>query len=812
MAPHDGQPPGAPRRLVPWLAGLLVACLAPPTGQSPAAEAEAPLPQRVEFNRDIRPILADRCWHCHGPDSAARRGDLRLDRQEHAHADRGGYRVVAPGDISGSELARRIRSPDPDLRMPPPDQPRQLVPREIALLERWIEQGGDYQPHWALLAPRAVSLPPVRDRDWPRGAIDYFVLAELEARNLRPSPPADGATLLRRVTLDLTGLPPAPEEVERFLADGQPGAYERLVDRLLSSPRYGERMALRWLDIARFADSGGYQGDILRSMWLWRDWVIDAYNRNLPFDRFTRQQLAGDLLPGTDQRHPIATGFHRNHRINDEDGIVPEEFRVEYVADRVETTAAAWLALTVGCARCHDHKYDPIAQREYYQLFAFFNSIDEQGRGHGNAPPLLTVVTPALARQLETLDRQIEAFRAGEASPQATPGASVAESLEQLQRRRSELRATAPTVMVMRERDPPRPTHVLMRGAYDRPGERVEAGTPEAIGPPFHGFRPDRRGLADWLLDRRNPLTARVAVNRYWHMLFGRGLVETLEDFGTQGQLPSHPRLLDWLAIEFRRSGWDVKAMLRQIVTSATYRQASAGTPELLAKDPANRWLGRGPRYRLPAELLRDQALAASGLLVERLGGPSVRPYQPPGLWRELVSASRDYQPGQGSDLYRRGMYTFIRRTVPPPALAALDAPNREVCTLRRPRTNTPLQALVLMNDPTWVEAARGMAVRTLRDAPQDDADRLRYAFRLLLVRAPEPEELQVLRESLEYYRARYRQAPGDARRLLAVGQAAPAGEDHSLERLGAEQPGELAAWTAVCSLLLNLDETVTKE
>jgi hypothetical protein len=750
--------------------------------------------EELRFNRDIRPILADKCFHCHGPDAGARQADLRLDREADAHAERDGVRIITPRQSEDSELYQRITADDAEQRMPPASQERQLTRSEIELLRRWIEQGGEYEEHWAFIPPRRPALPELNETSWPRNPIDHFVLRRLKAEGLQPSPPADQVTLLRRVTLDLTGLPPTPAEVDTFLSDPLPGAYERAVDRLLQSPGYGERMALVWLDAARFADSGGYQGDILRSMWLWRDWVIKAYNAGMPFDQFTTEQLAGDLLPSPTRAQRIATGFNRNHRINDEDGIVHEEFRVEYVVDRVETTATVWLGLTMGCARCHDHKYDPISQREFYQFYAYFNSINESGRGHGNSPPLLHVTTPDVEKRLKAIDDQIT--RLTEA------GAERAKKIAELKKQRDAIQQQVPTTMVMEELAAPRKTFVLIRGGYDQPSDQVSHGVPVALGDIAEDSPTNRLGLARWLLDPSHPLTARVAVNRYWQMYFGRGLVETPEDFGTQGALPSHPELLDWLATEFIRLGWDVKGLQRLVVTSATYRQSSTSTETLVGRDPRNRLLARGPRFRLSAETIRDQALAASGLLVSRIGGASVKPYQPPKLWVELASASRDYQESKGPDLYRRSLYTFVRRTVPPPAMITFDAPNREICNVRRPRTNTPLQALALMNDPTFVEAARVLAGRVVREV-EDDSSRITRAFRLLMARHPSRQELETLRGTLQFYREGYTRDANAVDRLLSVGESKIRDE---------AKPADTAALTAVVMVIMNLDETITKE
>ena len=798
----------ASRNVGPIAAGIFVVVV----GTSTIADDKGERTTVVSFHRDVRPILAAHCWHCHGPDAEAREAELRLDHPEGFDRDRGGYRIVDSNSPESSELLRRIVASDPAERMPPPDEQRQLTPTQRDVLKQWILTGAEFERHWSLIPPQRSEIPaPIAH--WPtRNPIDRFVQARLHRQELQPATPASRETLVRRVTLDLLGLPPTPDDVRRFVQDDRPDAYERLIDRLLASPRYGERMALVWLDAARFADSGGYQGDILRSMWLWRDWVIHAYNAGMPFDRFTIEQLAGDLLPTPTQEQLIATGFNRNHRINDEDGIILEEFRVEYVADRVETLATVWMGMTARCARCHDHKYDPLSQREYYQLFAFFNSIDEQGRGRGNAPPLLHLIPPDVQAQLDEIDRQITNARAASESAASGDGAAESEDdpVATLTKRREKLLASVPNLMIMRELEQPRPTHVFIRGGYGNPGEAVERGTPAAVSPAFEGLRPDRLGLARWLLDPRHPLTARVAVNRLWQIHFGRGLVETPEDFGIQGSLPTHPELLDWLASEFVRTGWDIKAMQRLIVTSATYRQTSAVSTDAWNMDPDNRYYSRAPRFRLPAETIRDQALAAAGLLQERLGGPSVRPYQPEGLWTELASASKEYEQSHGADLYRRSLYSFVRRTVPLPSMTTLDAPNRELCVVRRQRTNTPLQALVLMNDETWVEAARALAARTLEEFSVDsrpietvDRRRLIRAFERLLVRTPRPDELSLLSQTLEHYRQRYADRPADAVQLTSVGElAAPQSID----------PVELAALTAICSLLMNLDETVTRE
>ncbi len=1015
------------------MSGLLVALLYCTTGRG-----DEPLPAVVTFNRDVRPILSDACFACHGPDAKKRKADLRLDTQEGAFAALGeGRHPFVAGRPERSEVYRRISAADASKRMPPARSARRLTGREVALIRRWIEQGAMWQKHWAFLPPARSPLPVVKDRRWPRNPIDAFMLARLEREGLSPSPEADRTTLLRRVTLDLTGLPPTPAEVDAFLADRSPDAYERAVDRLLASPRFGERMAIRWLDAARYADTSGYQSDGERIMWRWRDWVIEAYNHNKPFDEFTVEQLAGDLLPNATLDQVIATGFNRNHRGNAEGGIIPEEYAVEYVADRVETTATVWLGLTMTCARCHDHKYDPLTQKEFYRAFAFFNNVPERGKAIkiGNSQPWVLSPTRRQAEQLAELDERIgkaktriasleprlakeqarwerepgeigpmpeegvqarfagqgrakatsfggarilggdvgafgffdrfslsawvrpdeslhgtivsrmvdapegegyavvlkggrvqvnlvkrwlddavrveteealkptawrhvtvvydgsrvaagvhvyldgrpaklrvllddlnqsfeskQPFRVGAgngpegrfsgqlydvcvwerplsaddaavlavaedvagvlavAPAKRTPGQAeklrryflarhssadirqAHECLDDLRRQRKSLFDTIPTTMVMREMPTPRPAHVLIRGQYDRPGERVEPGAPAVLSPWPRGERPDRLGFARWLVAADNPLTARVAVNRMWQMLFGAGIVKTVDDFGAQGEWPSHPELLDWLAVEFRESGWDGKRLLRLLVTSAAYRQSSRLSPELLKRDPENRLMSRGPRLRLAAEMIRDQALAASGLLAERLGGPSVKPYQPAGLWREL--ADTEYRRDHGEALYRRGLYVFWKRTVAPPSLVTFDAAGRETCSVRETRTNTPLQALNLLNDVTYVEAARVLAQRVLREAATDES-RLTLAFRLVLARPPRAAERAVLLAGLHRHRAHYAREAGEAKKVVAAGEA-PVD--------AAQDAAELAAYTATASVILNLDEAITRE
>ena len=1018
--------------------------------------------QEIEFNRDIRPILSDQCFACHGPDVTKRKTKLRFDTEAGARIELAkGKFAILPGDPDGSELVRRIASQDAGVRMPPAYAGRAaLKPAEIERIRRWIAQGARWQPFWSFIPPERPTLPAVHDINWVRNPIDRFILARLEREGLHPAAEADKATLLRRVSLDLTGIPPTPTEVDAFLKDASPDAYGKVVDRLLASPCYGERMAFRWMEAARYGDTNGYQTDGPRDMWRWRDWVIDAFNRNLPYDRFTIEQLAGDLLPGATLEQRIATGFSRNHRTSGEGGIIPEEYRVEYVADRAQTTATVFMGLTMGCARCHDHKYDPISQKEFYRLFAYFNRIpDEKGFvwNYGNEEPLVKAPLPEHTQKLAALDGQIAATQAGwdrlqprlrdaqrawestaahaadpdwtipeglvfhsgrEATkvagceagvaeclwpagqaaqrfdgkhyleadgkiadfdylqaftmsawiqPESANGAivshvedyfegmghalllvdgkirlhlhrrwtdlgirvesvapvtlhqrqhvlvtydgerkaagvriylngepvavkilfdqntepihhprtpfrvgagsglrftgtieeaevynraltseeaaatAVRESIGQLvaipearrsaaqsgklaayylereaapefrhtrdelaalQRERKEFDAKIPSVMVMADSPTPRDTFLLKRGAYDAPGEKVTAGLPEALVPPGPEWEKDRLGLARWLVDRKNPLTARVAVNRFWQSFFGFGIVKTVDDFGAQGEFPVHPELLDWLATDFMERGWDVKAIQKSIVMSATYRQASRVTAELLQKDPDNRLLARGPRFRLGPEVIRDQALAVSGLLVEKVGGPSVKPYQPAGLWQELGGGS-GYKQDSGEGLYRRSLYSYWKRTVAPPFMVNFDSPNREQCTVFENRTNSPLQALELMNDVTFLEAARKLAERMMTEGGSSPEERVSYGYRLVLARAPDAARRKALLKALSGFLAGYRGDTAAAREFVKQGDSAI--------RPGLDE-AELAAYASVASLLLNLDETITKE
>jgi hypothetical protein len=831
--------------------------------------------EKIDYSREIRPILANHCWSCHGPDEKTREAELRLDSREAATARRkSGKAAVVPDDPQASLLIARIEAGKPSRRMPPPEAKKPLSDKQKLLLRRWIEQGADYTQHWAFVAAKRQAPPEIRNpKSEIRNSIDAFVQAKRQAAKLEGSPEADRATLIRRVTLDLTGLPPRLAEVDAFLADTAPDAYEKVVERLLASPRYGERMANLWLDLARFGDTSGYEYDSTRQMWLWRDWVIKAYNRNLPFDQFTIQQLAGDLLPNASIEQKIASGFNRNTRFNEENGSDPAEFVVRYTVDRTATLGQVWLGMTLGCAECHSHKYDPISQKEFYQLYAFFTGIKEpfvSGNHNMPLPPLIKLPRPGqekaladakkelagmqvcIAAELKTfkyVDRTIlnakqpllsqTAWEMKAKSNAGLPSEVKAalqiapdrrsetqkkllrdyyvrfvfhdardvfdplnKKITELTARQKQIEESIPYTLISEEMPQPRQAHILIRGDFQQRGEKVERKVP-SIFPPLPKDAPrNRLGLAQWLVSPEHPLTARVAVNRLWAQMFGTGLVKTIGDFGTQGQLPSHPELLDWLATEYIASGWDTKAMLKKIALSATYRQSSTLPLKVPEVDPENRLLSRAPRFRLSAEGVRDNALAIAGLLSDRIGGPSVMPYQPPDFYKGKYE-NWQWVVSQGEEAYRRGMYTFWRRTCLHPMFALFDAPSREDCTVLRARTNTPLQALVTLNDPTFVEAARVFAQRVLTDGPPDLDGRISFAFRGALARKPSEREMQVLKKRHQVLLERYRK---EAKAALEVVKA---GKYPRPEKLDI---AEHAAWTGLANLLLNLDETLTRE
>lgn len=759
--------------------GFLMLGIAVSGCNAPDTAAGQILPETVDFNFHIKPILSDRCFTCHGPDENARKANLRLDTEEGAFAQReDSSSAIVPGDVERSVFMQRIGHADPDERMPPPESNLTLSEYEMALLRRWIEQGAEWKKHWAYISPEKSTPPEVSQPEQIVNPIDQFIQARLEREGLQPAPKASKEILIRRLAFDLTGLPPTLEQIDAFIADTSPEAYERVVDQFLALHTYGEKMASHWLDAARYADSHGYQDDMPRTMWPWRDWVIHAFNSNLPYDEFIRWQLAGDLIPQATAEQRLATGFNRNHMITQEGGVIDEEFLIAYAADRTETTATVFLGLTMQCARCHDHKYDPISQEDYFRMFSFFNNVDEKGRiGYEEQTPV-----PTLSLSFEEAQSQL-AF---------ISDLSEGEDFH---------------AMVMGEREAnPRTTHILQRGQYDLRLDAVAPGTPPAVLSFPDTLSADRLGFADWLVHPQHPLTARVAVNRLWQTIFGVGIVQTPEDFGNQGSLPSHPELLDWLAVTFVEDGWDVKAMLKLIVTSSTYQQSSVASEALLVRDPDNLLLARGSRYRLPAEMIRDQALAVSGLLVRDIGGPSVKPYQPDGLWAETTGGGGGpfarYVRDSGEKLYRRSLYTIWKRTVPPPSMMTLDAADRSLCSVQRQRTSTPLQALLLMNDPQMVEAARVLAYRVLEEGGTSQTERLTWAFRQTTGRYPSDKEREVLGNILDEQQAFYQQDREAATALLQVGEWP---HDESYD------PIESAAYTMLVSNLFNLHETVTK-
>ncbi len=738
--------------------------------------------ETIDFARDIRPVLSDKCYKCHGPDAKARKAKLRLDDRKNAFSRRGDNPAIKPGDPAHSIMIERILSLDAGERMPPQDSGLSLLPQEKKLLHEWVRQGAPWPEddrHWAFIPPKRPPLPRPNSASWSRNPVDTFILQKLESQNLVPAKEANKETLLRRVTYDLTGLPPTIEEQDAFLADPSPDAYEKVVDRLLRSTRHAEHAASFWLDASRYADTDGYQNDRYRYMHAWRDWVIHAFSENMPYDRFVLEQMAGDLIPERNFHTQVATGFNRNHRINSEGGSIPDEWIVEYVADRVETLGTVFLGLTFNCARCHDHKYDPVTQKDFYSLFAFFNSIDEAGLGpnNGNSPPFIPVPKswPLLSENESSyvVPQKMKIKVVQTSVPRPQPGSKD-------------------TVMVMHELSKPRPTYRLNRGQYDNPDKSVvlAPGIPEILGGWREEWPRNRIGLSKWLTSPDHPLTARVTVNRYWQRFFGTGLVKTSENFGVQGKAPSHPELLDWLATELVRIEWDLKAFQKLIVTSSTYRQVSK-------TDVSKQEVGR-ERRRLHPYGIRDTALAASGLLVEKLGGPSVKPYMPPKIWRSI--SNNGYTRDKGSKLYRRSLYTYWRRTIPPPTMMAFNSADREICSVRKDQTSTPLQALTLMNNITFVESARFLAERMINEA-KSQRDRLTLGFRAVLCRRPSNAEIDALLSDLQFYLKDFQENPAEAKRLLKIG------EKPASPRL---PPEEIAAYALIANTLLNLDETIT--
>ena len=741
--------------------------------------AQRSIPDTVSYNFDIRPILSDKCYACHGPDANKREAGLRLDIAENAYKalkENPKAHAVVPGKPQLSEVFLRISSQDTSMMMPPPSSNLKLSEHEINLIEKWIKQGAKYEKHWAFVAPKKPFIPEVKNKQWAKNEIDYFILHKQEQIGMTPNQEADKERLLKRASLDITGLPPGLEMMDRFLADKSANAYEKIVNQLLQSPAYGEKMAVHWMDVSRYADSHGYQDDGYRTQWPWRDWVIHAFNKNMHYDDFITWQLAGDLLPEGSKETLLATGFNRNHKITEEGGVVDEEYRVAYVTDRNNMFAKALIGVTMECATCHDHKYDPFSQKEYYQLSAFFNNIKEVGIESVIGGPETYAKKPLMEISNEDVKKVLTFINKQDTSKLI--------------------------VSVMGDLDTVRKTYVLKRGAYDAHGEEVQAGTPKAILPFSKKYPKNRLGLTQWLFDKRNPLTSRVFVNQVWQEFFGKGIVKTSGDFGMQGELPSHPELLDWLAVDFMNNGWNIKRLVKQMVTSATYRQSAVSTPAKLNADPDNIFLARAPRYRIQAEFIRDIVLYSSGLLNKTVGGPSVKPYQPQGLWEGATSGRgilATYKQDHGESLYRKGLYTFIKRTVPPPTMSIFDASNRDQCEVSRLKTNTPLQALVMMNDPVVLEASRVLAARLINENSQTK-DKIIKAFRLIVCRKPHEKEITLL---TNYYNEGVKTLKTeDAEKLLAVGEyAQPENKNKKI----------LAAMMQVISTLYNLEETITK-
>lgn len=748
----------------------------------------------LSFNRDIRPLLSDACFHCHGPDPAHREADLRLDVEESAKD----YAIVA-GDLEASDLIARIVSTDPDEVMPPAESGKKLSADQIELLKRWVSEGAKYEPHWAYVAPQTHEVPAVDDVTWPFDPIDHFVLDGMVRNDLRPAADADPATLIRRVSFDLTGLPPSPKLIEEFVADPSRARYVSIVDRLLASPAFGERMAIYWLDLVRFADTVGYHGDQDHNASPYRDYVIDAFNDNLPLDQFTREQLAGDLIVDATEDQKIASGYNRLLQTSHEGGVQPKEYLAIYAADRVRNLSAVWMGATVGCAQCHDHKYDPYTANDFYSLVAFFADLDEAQHfkdGSNALPTKRSPEIPVLARWERGLIAEAnQQIASTEQESDVSDWVEIRDRIEKSKR-----------VAMISRSIAPREIRVLPRGNWlDDSGPVVQPTVP-AFMPQLAGDgRPSRMDLANWLTDSRDGvggLTSRVFVNRLWYLLFGRGISSSLSDFGGQGVPPTHPELLDQLAIDFVDQGWNVKRMMRRLVLTRTYRQSSVASPELLRRDPYNKWFARQSRFRLPAEMVRDNALSIGGLMVQQVGGASVKPYQPAGYYRHLNFPKRVYVPHTDARQWRRGVYVHWQRQFLHPMLKAMDAPSREECTAERPRSNTPLEALVLLNDPTMVEAAICLAQRMLASSKDVD-QRLRDAFLLATSREPDKQESKLLRRMLVAELAHYRDQPAEATDLIESAGDIVDSKSHD--------DVELAAWTGVCRAILNMYETVTR-
>ncbi len=738
------------------------------------------IPDQVSYNFHIRPIISDNCFACHGPDANKREAGLRLDTEEGAYAalkESQGKHAIVPGKPGESVMFARISSEDPSQVMPPPESNLKLSEHEKQMIRKWIEQGATYEKHWAFAPPQKQTPPENNFPGWSTHVVDQFVFQKMNTLGLKPNPEAEKAHQLKRLSLDITGLPPSPNEVKSFLSEDK--TWEQMVDYYLKKPAYGEKMALLWLDISRYADSFGYQNDNIRTQWPFRDWVIHAFNQNMPYDKFLTWQMAGDLLPEPSKEQLLATAFNRNHKITEEEGVIDEEYRVEYVLDKTNTFSKITLGITMECAQCHDHKYDPVSQEDYFSLYAFFNNTPEKGFEGGAGSPI-RAKTPLIWVEKEDIKDVLSFVNLPDTNSVAV---SIMEDLP----------------------DSIRPTHVLDRGLYDAPrGEPLSARTPEVI-KAFDGNLPkNRMGLVRWALSDDHPLTSRVFVNLIWQEIFGKGLVPSAGDFGMQGELPTHPELLDWLAVDFRENDWDIQRLIKLIVTSSTYRQSAVVDPKHLQKDPDNTYLARYPRLRLHAELIRDYMLSSSGLLVPELGGPSVKPYQPEGLWEASSSGRGElnvYRQDRGSKLYRRGIYTFIKLTLPPPSLLIFDGSNRDICQISRNRTNTPLQALNLLNDPTLLESSRVLA-ENLSITYNSPEEAVEEAFIRVLCRYPREEEKKTILAYYDEEFVRFKLAPQDAKELLNIGEF----------RTGElSAPEKSAALMQVIVALYNLEETLTK-
>ena len=742
---------------------------------------ETAIPEKIDFTFHVKPILSDRCFICHGPDKNAVEGDLSLHSAEEAYRALGelkDHAAIVPGNAAKSSLVERIFSDDPNLIMPPPESNLVLEDFEKAILEKWIAQGAEYKTHWAFIPPTPQAVP---ENDgakvWGSNEIDAFILNKLTEKGMSPSSQASSEKLLRRITFDLTGLPPTIEQIEKFAANPSQEKYEEVIDSLLLSVDYAENMAAEWMDIARYADTHGYQDDFERTMWPWRDWVIHAFKENMPYDQFVTYQLAGDLMPNANLEQILATGFNRNHKITAEGGVIPEEYRVEYVEDRNTTLGTAFLGLTLECARCHDHKYDPISQKDHFQFYSFFNTIPEKG--------LLDNAADLPEPYIKVTQKEVN------------------DILGFINLEKSEMKEVP--VMVMKEMDQPRSSFILKRGIYDQYGDKVFPDTPESI-LPFDNYPKNRLGLAKWLFDDEHPLTARVAVNRLWQRMFGSGIVASSFDFGNQGSLPTHPELLDYLAIKYKTEGWDTRKMLKYIAMSEAYQQDTKASPEKLEQDPENKYLARASRLRLSSEAIRDQALAFSGLLNREVGGPSVKPYQPEGIWEETTGggggSTASYTLSEGEDVYRKSIYTFWKRTVPPPSMMTFDSSSRDYCSVKRQETNTPLQALVLLNDPQIVEAARVAAVGEMEANPNAESEQIKTLFYKATSRMPNETEIQSLTDYYTEMLSKVENGEISTSEYLSIGRSeVPTGLNKE----------KLVAMTLTAHTILNLDETINR-